>query len=78
MLPDGRRDRTAYNAEKMSNPDYQTKTYVLDHVEQTFTLRVRSLTGVSESQIKNLLEKQYEVTSIIQIVCQTIGLQCHD
>lgn len=62
----------------MNPSDLRTYTYVLDHVEQTFMLRVRSLTGVMESQIKNLIERSYEVVEIQQVDCQTIGLPCYD
>lgn len=54
----------------------EMNTYVLDHVVQTFTIQVRSLTGVSQSQIKNLIEEKYEVIDIEQTESKTIGIQC--
>ena len=42
------------------------QTCTVDNVTQTFTVSIRSLSGVSPDDVKNLLQQRWEVTNITQ------------
>lgn len=45
------------------------ETITVDNAVDTFTLKIRSLHGVSEETLKNLIQTKYEVTEIVKTNC---------
>lgn len=46
------------------NPIGLGETVSVDHVVATYTVTIRSLTGVDKNDLKNLIQSKYEVTDI--------------
>jgi hypothetical protein len=40
------------------------QTHTIDHIVQEFTIKIRSLEGVSQSVLKRKIEEKYEVVEI--------------
>lgn len=48
------------------NPIGSNAAVTVDHYEQIFTIKVRSLNGISVENLQNLIQNKYEVTGIKQ------------
>jgi hypothetical protein len=52
------------HVEVNGNPIGRGETVSVDHVVATYTVTVRSLSGVDKNDLKNLIQTKYEVTDI--------------
>jgi hypothetical protein len=55
--------RVAPTFQHVSAPEFN-HTVGVDHTEQSFTVRIRSLSPVSPSVLQNLIEQKFEVVSL--------------
>ena len=53
------------------------RTYVLDHYEETFVIKTRSLVPISESVLRRLIEEKYEVVELNKTDSSPVGIECY-
>lgn len=55
------------------NPVPKNHCIVPDHHLQTFTIKIRSINGISPDTLKNLVQSKYEVTEIAYNACTIVA-----
>lgn len=56
----------------------QYKTYYLDHIEQVYQIKVRSLAGVQPSVLENLIQTKFEVVELKEIDTNFVSVPCKE